>query len=132
MKFSPYNWGVGKYLINRSDVLLSFLKLLSLFVQHPYFFALYIKGQIFPQPLSKEDEKKYLDLWQNGDLDARNKLIEHNLRLVAHIAKKYENNKEDQEDLISIGTIGLIKGVDEFLTRKRHETSNLCGEMYRQ
>lgn len=72
-----------------------------------------------------------MDLWQNGDLDARNKLIEHNLRLVAHIAKKYENNKEDQEDLISIGTIGLIKGV-EFLTRKRHETSNLCGEMYRQ
>lgn len=98
--------------------MLSFLKLLSLFVQHPYFFALYIKGQIFPQPLSKEDEKKYLDLWQNGDLDTRNKLIEHNLRLVAHIAKKYENNKEDQEDLISIGTIGLIKGVESFSPEK--------------
>lgn len=82
--------------------MLSFLKLLSLFVQHPYFFALYIKGQIFPQPLSKEDEKKYLDLWQNGDLDARNKLIEHNLRLVAHIAKKYENNKEDQKTLFPL------------------------------
>ncbi len=94
--------------------MLSFLKVLAFLIQHPYFFALYIKGQIFPQPLSKEDEKKYLDLWQKGDVEARNKLIEHNLRLVAHIAKKYENNKEEQEDLISIGTIGLIKGVESF------------------
>lgn len=94
--------------------MLSFLKLLSLFIQHPYFFALYIKGQVFPQPLSPDEEKKYLSRWQKGDIEARNKLIEHNLRLVAHIAKKYENNKEEQEDLISIGTIGLIKGVESF------------------
>ncbi|PKR79071.1 RNA polymerase sporulation sigma factor SigK [Halalkalibacillus sediminis] len=89
-------------------------KLITLFFHNMYFFASYVKGHAFPQPLSKEDEKKYLLRWQDGDLEARNKLIEHNLRLVAHIAKKYENNKEEQEDLISIGTIGLIKGVESY------------------
>ncbi|MDV2581067.1 RNA polymerase sporulation sigma factor SigK [Alkalibacillus haloalkaliphilus] len=94
--------------------MISLLKLLALIFQNPYLFIAYVKGNAFPQPLSPEDEKYYLQKWQEGDLDARNKLIEHNLRLVAHIAKKYEQNKEDQEDLISIGTIGLIKGVESF------------------
>ncbi|MDQ0351102.1 RNA polymerase sporulation-specific sigma factor [Alkalibacillus filiformis] len=94
--------------------MISLLKLLALIFQNPYLFIAYVKGNAFPQPLSPKEEKHYLQKWQEGDLDARNKLIEHNLRLVAHIAKKYEQNKEDQEDLISIGTIGLIKGVESF------------------
>src|SRR5699024_1167535 len=72
----------------------------------------------FPQPLSPSDEKKYLQLKENGDREARNKLIEHNLRLVAHIVKKFDNTGEQNEDLISIGTIGLIKGVESFKTGK--------------
>lgn len=72
-------------------------------------------NNVFLEPLSKEDEKKYLDLYINKkDNNARNKLIEHNLRLVAHIVKKYDNNKNNVDDLISIGTIGLIKGIDSY------------------
>ncbi|GAA0457250.1 RNA polymerase sporulation sigma factor SigK [Alkalibacillus silvisoli] len=96
----------------------SFLKLLALLFQNPYLLIAYVKGNAFPQPLSPDEEKYYLKKWQEGDTNARNKLIEHNLRLVAHIAKKYEQNKEDQEDLISIGTIGLIKGVESFSLNK--------------
>lgn len=68
----------------------------------------------FPKPLSAEEEKKYLELWQQGDEEARNVLIEHNLRLVAHIVKKYYTTNADVDDLISIGTIGLIKGVSSY------------------
>ncbi len=68
----------------------------------------------FPKPLSAEEEKKYLELWQQGDEEARNILIEHNLRLVAHIVKKYYTANADVDDLISIGTIGLIKGVSSY------------------
>lgn len=71
-------------------------------------------SKTFPDPLSKEEEEKLIKLMQNKDKDARNKLIEHNLRLVAHIVKKYDNVQIDQDDLISIGTIGLIKGIDTF------------------
>ena len=67
-----------------------------------------------PEPLSKEDEIKYVELSMEGDEFARNKLIEHNLRLVVFLAKKYENTKVDLEDLVSIGTIGLIKGVNTY------------------
>ena len=68
----------------------------------------------FPKPLSAQEERHYLELAAQGDLNARNILIERNLRLVAHIMKKYYAQTADQEDLISIGTIGLIKGVDTF------------------
>lgn len=71
-------------------------------------------NNLFPEPLSAEDEKKYLDLMKTGDEEARNILIERNLRLVAHICKKYNSTKAEQEDLISIGTIGLIKGINSF------------------
>ncbi len=75
----------------------------------------YIQGSnLFPEPLSKEEEKICLEKMANGDEEARNKLIERNLRLVAYIAKKYSNSNCSQEDLISIGTIGLIKGVNSF------------------
>ena len=69
----------------------------------------------FPKTLSAEEEGKYLDLWHGeGDVEARNKLIEHNLRLVAHIIKKYYTPNGNQDDLISIGTIGLIKGISTY------------------
>ena len=68
----------------------------------------------FPRPLTAEEEENYLRLAQAGDMDARNKLVEHNLRLVAHIVKKYYSARDDQDDLISIGTIGLIKAVCSF------------------
>lgn len=68
----------------------------------------------FPKPLDPEEEKIYIDRSVNGDLEARNKLIEHNLRLVPHIIKKYYTQTRDQNDLISIGTIGLIKGISTY------------------
>lgn len=73
----------------------------------------YLSNNSFPRPLSPQEEKKYLDLWETGDENARQKLIEHNLRLVAHIVKKFDS-KEENEDLISIGTIGLIKGINTY------------------
>jgi len=73
---------------------------------------------ILPEPLSKEDESKYVELFQKGDMSARNKLIEHNLRLVVFLSKKYENTKVDLEDLVSIGTIGLIKGINTYKNDK--------------
>lgn len=71
-------------------------------------------GGSFPRPLSAQEERKYIDAWMQGDLEARNILIEHNLRLVAHIIKKYYTQAEDADDLISIGTIGLIKGINTY------------------
>lgn len=71
-------------------------------------------GNLFPEPLSQEDEKYYLERMKNGDDNARNVLIERNLRLVAHVAKKYSSSNVDQDDLISIGSIGLIKGINSF------------------
>ena len=69
----------------------------------------------FPRPLRAEEERKYLERWLSaGDLEARNALVEHNLRLVAHIVKKYYSQSCEQDDLISIGTIGLIKGVSSY------------------
>ena len=67
-----------------------------------------------PEPLSIEEETKYVELAQTGDISAKNKLIEHNLRLVVFLSKKYENTKVDLEDLVSIGTIGLIKGINTY------------------
>ena len=72
----------------------------------------------FPSPLSAEEERICIDKALTGDLEARNKLIEHNLRLVAHIVKKYYTRVSDQDDLISIGTIGLIKGISTYRPEK--------------
>lgn len=83
-----------------------------------FFFTTSYSVNVFPEPLSKDEEDHYIALLKKGNKDARNKLIEHNLRLVAHIVKKYDNFKEDQDDLISIGTIGLIKGIDSFNENK--------------
>lgn len=83
-------------------------------------FTLRLNGNTgsFPKPLSAAEEKKYLERYAAGDLEARNILIEHNLRLVAHIIKKYYTQTREQEDLISIGTIGLIKGVSSYKPEK--------------
>lgn len=93
--------------------LISFLKTLILFKTS-------YSNNVFKEPLSKEEEKKYIDLLLKKDKKARDILIEHNLRLVAHITKKYENTNIDNDDLISIGTIGLIKGIDSY--SKKHGT----------
>lgn len=83
------------------------------------FFAGYLSsGKTFPKPLSKEEEAEYLKRSAKGDEEARGILVEHNLRLVAHIVKKYQNTAISGDDLISIGTIGLIKAVNSFLPRK--------------
>ena len=71
-------------------------------------------GDSFPKPLSRAEEQEYLARWARGDVEARNLLVEHNLRLVAHIMKKYYTQTDDVDDLISIGTIGLIKGVNTY------------------
>jgi RNA polymerase sporulation-specific sigma factor len=78
------------------------------------FLFAYLNNQVFPQPLGEDEERQCLDELREGNEDARNKLIEHNLRLVAHVVKKYENRNEELEDLISIGTIGLIKAIKTF------------------
>ena len=77
-------------------------------------YSLQLQSGSFPKPLTPEEERHYLALAAQGDLEARNVLIERNLRLVSHILKKYYANSSDQEDLISIGTIGLIKGISTF------------------
>lgn len=78
------------------------------------FLFAYLNNQVFPQPLEEADEKQCLELLKTGSEEARNKLIEHNLRLVAHVVRKYETSGEDMDDLISIGTIGLIKAIKTY------------------
>lgn len=90
------------------------LTAIGFFVKELLLFVSYVKNNAFPQPLSASDEQKYLKRMAEGDDEARNLLIEHNLRLVAHIVKKFENTGEDAEDLISIGTIGLIKAIESY------------------
>ena len=81
---------------------------------------------LFPEPLSKSEEQYLLKKHFKGDREARRKLIEHNLRLVAHISKKYASNQQDNEEYISIGTIGLIKGIDSFSEEKGFKLSTYC------
>ncbi|MGD9677231.1 MAG: RNA polymerase sporulation sigma factor SigK [Vulcanibacillus sp.] len=96
----------------------SFIALLALLFKDFALFVSYIKNNAFPQPLSEKEEKIQIAMLAKGDTNARNKLIEHNLRLVAHVVKKFENTGENNEDLISIGTIGLIKGIESFQANK--------------
>lgn len=92
--------------------------LLLALLNNTYFIS-YIKSKTFDLPLSAKEERFYLEKKEQGDKNARDLLIEKNLRLVAHIAKKYNNNKDLQEDLISIGTIGLIKAIDSYSLDKK-------------
>ena len=93
-------------------------KFLKFLFKDFYLFTAAYSNNSFPDPLTKEEEEDFIKKANLGDKDARAKLIEHNLRLVAHIAKKYDNSKDDPDDLISIGTIGLIKGIDSFSKSK--------------
>lgn len=93
--------------------------ILAIVAANVWFFAGYMgKGNSFKKPLSAADEKMYLDKMKSGDTDAKNILIERNMRLVAHIVKKYSGSGHENDDLISIGTIGLIKGVTSFNPEK--------------
>ena len=92
-----------------------FANLIEIILSNCLYFALHLeKNGAFPKPLSAKEERECFSRMAEGDDSARTKLIEHNLRLVAHIVKKYYSNSSDQEDLISIGTIGLIKAVSTF------------------
>lgn len=96
-----------------------FFNLLGQIFSNLIYLALHVTGSgAFPPTLSAEEEADLIIKMENGDETARQKLIEHNLRLVAHIAKKYYNGQVDQDDLISIGTIGLIKGISSFKSTK--------------
>ena len=89
------------------------------FLKSAIFVVGYISNNnLFPEPLTSEEEKIYIDKYENGDEEARNILIERNLRLVAHVCKKYSTSNVEQDDLISIGTIGLIKGIRSFDSTK--------------
>ena len=83
-------------------------------------------NDVFLEPLSSEDEEIYINKMLEGDKLSRNKLIEHNLRLVAHIVKKFDKNYQDNDDLISIGTIGLIKGVDSYSKERGVKITTYC------
>ena len=94
-----------------------FLNLLNI-IKDMLFFTGSYSNNVFLEPLSPEEEEKAINDMLNGSVDARNKLIEHNLRLVAHIVKKFDVKEENTDDLISIGTIGLIKGIDTYKNNK--------------
>lgn len=90
------------------------INLINLLVSNFSFFTGSYSNNAFPEPLPKEEEEKYIEMMMKGDKTARSLLIEHNLRLVAHIVKKFESSTNDVDDLIGIGTVGLIKGIDSF------------------
>ena len=101
------------------------LDILGLLGQYVCFFILHVcGGGAFPKPLSEKKEREYVQRMQNGDKTARNVLVEHNLRLVAHIVKKYYGSHSEQDDLVSIGTIGLIKAIDTFKPDKNIRLSS--------
>ena len=91
-----------------------------------FFFTGSYSNNLFPDPLSNQEEEECILKMKNGDREARNKLIEHNLRLVAHIVKKFEHDANIQDDLISIGTIGLIKGIDTYSNNKNVKLTTYC------
>lgn len=101
------------------------LDILGMLGQYVCFFILHVCGSgSFPKPLSEKQEREYLKQLANGNLEARNKLVEHNLRLVAHIIKKYYGVQSEQDDLVSIGTIGLIKAINTFNPNKNIRLSS--------
>lgn len=101
------------------------LEFLSFLSEYLFLFILHIcNSESFPKPLSKAEEQRYLELSAKGDTNARNKLVEHNLRLVAHIIKKYYHCTNDTDDLVSIGTIGLIKAINTYNLEKNIKLSS--------
>ena len=99
---------------------------LIVFFKSFFFFTASYSHNLFPEPLTKEEEEELIKKMQLGDNEARNKIIEHNLRLVAHIVKKFDKKRNDIDDLISIGTIGLIKGVDSYSSKHGTKITTYC------
>ena len=100
-------------------------RFLSFIGEYIFLFILHVmNSESFPKPLSKAEEQRYIELAAKGDTEARNKLVEHNLRLVAHIIKKYYQTGTAQDDLVSIGTIGLIKAVNTYDSSKNIKLSS--------
>ena len=95
-----------------------FLELLRMLISNTFFMGSY-SNDVFPEPLSSDEENECIRKMKEGDMEARGKLIEHNLRLVAHIVKKFEASGQDVDDLIGIGTVGLIKGIDTYSLDKK-------------
>ncbi|MBR4036612.1 MAG: sigma-70 family RNA polymerase sigma factor [Oscillospiraceae bacterium] len=95
-----------------------FTALFSLVLSSMLILSLHLESRTLPKPLTQKEEKEEFLKYHNGDMSARDRIIRHNLRLVAHVAKKYYNNPQDNEDLMSIGTIGLIKAVQSFSYEK--------------
>jgi len=98
--------------------MLGVMSLLEFMKDFFFLFGYVTNYSLFPEPLSQEEESYYLELLEKGDENAKKVLIERNLRLVAHIAKKYTGSNVEQEDIISIGTIGLIKGINSYQKEK--------------
>ncbi len=105
-----------------------FKKIIKILFKDLYLFTAAYSNNTFKEPLSKDEENYYIEKAKLGDKSARDKLIEHNLRLVAHIVKKYDHQKEDTDDLLSIGTIGLIKGVDSYSYKKGTRITTYCAK----
>ena len=103
-----------------------FKKILKYLFKDFYIFTMAYSNNVFKDPLSKEEEDEAVRLCLLGNKEARAKLIEHNLRLVAHIVKKYDNKSYDVDDLISIGTIGLIKGIDSYSFKHGTRITTYC------
>ncbi|MGE5456498.1 MAG: RNA polymerase sporulation sigma factor SigK [Ignavibacteriales bacterium] len=103
-----------------------FLKFIRFLFKDFYLFTAAYSNNVFPDPLTKEEEEECIKKTLLGDKEARNKLIEHNLRLVAHIVKKYDHRKEEIDDLISIGVIGLIKGIDSYSFKRGTRITTYC------
>jgi len=102
------------------------LMMIASFLSDLFAFTASYSNDVFKEPLSKEEEEECIKKAKLGDNDARNKLIEHNLRLVAHIVKKFDYKNVEQDDLISIGTIGLIKGIDSFSNQHGTRITTYC------
>ena len=105
-----------------------FTTLLSFVLSKMLLFALHIESRTLPKPLTRKEEKEEFEKYHSGDMSARDRLIKHNLRLVTHVAKKYYSNPQDNEDIISIGTIGLIKAVQSFTYDKNTRFSTFASK----
>ncbi len=102
------------------------LKFLKKLFKDFYLLTASYSNKVFPEPLPRDEEAIYIKKAKEGDMNARSKLIEHNLRLVAHIVKKYDYNRDELDDLISIGTIGLIKGIDSYSEKHGTRITTYC------
>lgn len=122
MDLQKQNYSLISFIIKGVVILLSLLGFLG---QYICFLLLHVCGNgTFPKPLSSKEERECLIKAKSGDIESRNKLVEHNLRLVAHIIKKYYSSRSDQDDLVSIGTIGLIKAINTFDINKNIKLSS--------